>query len=76
MKRKRIASSNIKTVTIDTIANYLACGVTLLPSLYDEFIDRMMEEDQRSLVCILPNVRLQHYSSTVSKKIKSILKQA
>jgi len=76
MKRKRIDSSNTKIVTIDNIALYLACGVTLMPSLYDEFIDRMMEEDQRSSVCVLPNVRLQHYSSTVSKKIKSILKQA
>jgi len=76
MKRQRIDSSHTKNVTTNEIAYYLACGVELHPYLYEEFIDRIMEQDQKSLICALPLTRLQHYSTDVARKINTLLKTA
>ena len=76
MKRQWIDSSHTKTVTTNEIAYYLACGVELHPYLYDEYIDRLMEQDHKSVVCALPITRLQHYSTQVTEKINTLLKTA
>lgn len=55
-----------KKVTVDEIQFYLTSKVTLLPELYDHFLDALGELQRKGQVSLVPITILQRYHRKMS----------
>ena len=58
-----------KSLTAEEIQGYLACGVLLLPSIYEHMLVQLSKMEHNDLVCLLPISIFDLYHIRLKKKL-------